>query len=97
MSRLTWDGVGSSGLGPADLTDGGASDRFLIDFSQVHVSTDCAFAAAFQILIFDGTGNSLVSDYVLVDAAGLDTAPGRGTRLCVDLPLAGIQAGGESS
>ncbi len=50
-SRVRWDGNGF-GLGPADFTDGGTSDRFRIDLSAIG-STDTLL-----IEVFDSTGDT---------------------------------------
>ena len=70
-----YGGVGFSGFPPVDLTDGGASDRFILEFSQVHVSTDCPFVFAFELFFKDASGNYLYSPTLYVDSAGTLEVP----------------------
>ena len=69
---ITYDGVGYDTLGSTDLTDGGTSDRFVLEVASVTIDPLGGFsdAAAFAILIYDGSGNDLVSDFIFVDAPG---------------------------
>lgn len=69
MADLTYDGVGDPdfggpGLGPADLTDGGTSDRFWI-----HVTGISAEASVF-VRIFSDTGNILTGHIPSITAPG---------------------------
>ncbi len=65
-SAVTWDGLGGAGLGNADLTDGGASNRFHVSILEVdntiRWSIELFDGAAFAKLEFNNPNDVLLGD-----------------------------------